>query len=88
MMGRLHATIPVGAACWGLRHASTAYCCNAYTVLQPMQVLEVTEQLLRQTDLLSDISHKQLPADSLAGIFLHNLGDVLAQQPELGSVIR
>jgi hypothetical protein len=53
-----------------------------------MQVLEVTEQLLRQSDLLSDFSHKQLPADSLAGTFLHNLGGVLSQQPELGSVIR
>lgn len=52
------------------------------------QVLEVTEQLLRQSDLLSDFSHQQMPADSLAGIFLSNLGDVLAQQPELGSVIR
>jgi hypothetical protein len=53
-----------------------------------LQVLEVTEQLLRQTDILSDFSHKQLPVDSLAGAFLSNLGNVLAQQPELGSVIK
>lgn len=52
-----------------------------------LQVLEVTEQLLRQSDILSDFSHQQLPADSLAGTFLTNLGSVLAQQPELGSVI-
>jgi hypothetical protein len=51
-------------------------------------VLEVTEQLLRQTDLLADFSHQQLPADSLAGQFLSNLSDVLAQQPRLGSVVR
>lgn len=51
-------------------------------------MLEVTEQLLRQTDILSDFSHKQLPVDSLAGAFLSNLGNVLAQQPELGSVIK
>jgi hypothetical protein len=53
-----------------------------------LQVLEVTEQLLRQSDLLSDCSHRDLPADSLAGAFLSNLCSVLAQQPELGSVIR
>lgn len=48
----------------------------------------MTEQLLRQTDILSDFSHQQLPPDSLAGIFLQNLGSVLAQQPALGTVIR
>jgi hypothetical protein len=53
-----------------------------------LQVLEVTEQLLRQTDLLFDHSHQQLPADSLAGMFLSNLGSVLAEQPALGSVVR
>lgn len=53
-----------------------------------LQVLEVTEQLLRQTDLLADFSHQQLPADSLAGHFLSNLSGVLAQQPALGSVVR
>jgi len=53
-----------------------------------LQVLEVTEQLLRQTDILSDFSHQQLPAGSPAGTFLSNLGTVLAQQPALGSVIR
>jgi hypothetical protein len=53
-----------------------------------LQVLEVTEQLLRQSDVLSDFSHQEMPADSLAGAFLSNLGSVLAQQPELGSVIR
>lgn len=57
-------------------------------LLIPAQVLEVTEQLLRQSDLLSDFSHQQMPADSLAGMFLSNLGGVLVQQPELGSVIR
>lgn len=53
-----------------------------------LQVLEVTEQLLRQTDILSNFSHKQLPADSLTGAFLTNLASTLAQQPELGSVIK
>jgi hypothetical protein len=52
------------------------------------QVLEVTEQLLRGTELLSDFSNRQLPAASDAGVFLCNLGAVLAQQPQLGAVIR
>jgi hypothetical protein len=51
------------------------------------QVLEVTEHLLRQTDLLH-FDHAELPASSYAGLFLSSLGKQLAQQPELGSVIR
>lgn len=53
-----------------------------------LQVLEVTEQLLRSSDLLADFSNKQLPASSDAGMFLANLGQVLAAQPQLGSVVR
>lgn len=51
------------------------------------QVLEFTEQLLRQTDLLHDLDTKALPADSYAGRFLSDLGNVLAADPLLGSVI-
>jgi hypothetical protein len=51
--------------------------------------LEVSEQLLRQGDLLLEMSsNKQLPLSSFAGQFLEGLSAALAQQPELGSVIR
>lgn len=52
------------------------------------QVLEVTEQLLCQSDLLLDMGRKELPADSYAGQFLTSLGAALAEQPQLGTVIR
>eukprot|EP00775_Hariotina_reticulata_P011069 gene11069-11225_t len=51
------------------------------------KVLEVTEHLLRQSDLLQ-LEHAELPASSYAGLFLNSLGEQLAQQPALGSVIR
>lgn len=53
-----------------------------------MQVLEAVEQLLRQTNLLLDFGNRELPADSYAGQFLSNLAAAVAEQPQLGSVIR
>ena len=52
------------------------------------QVLEVVEQLLRQTDLLLDFETRQLPASSYAARFLDSLSEALAAAPPLGSVIR
>lgn len=52
------------------------------------KVLEVAEQLLRQTDLLLDSSNADLPAKSYAGIFFGNLAAQLATPVPLGCILR
>jgi len=52
------------------------------------QALEVTEQLLSQSDLLLDPDLHQLPADCPASAFLSELAIQLRDRPPLGSVIR
>jgi hypothetical protein len=53
-----------------------------------VQVQEVMEQLLLQGDLLLDMSAEQLPPSCSAARFLTSLGEALAAEPAMGSVIR
>jgi hypothetical protein len=53
-----------------------------------VQVLEILEQLLAQGDLLLDQENKRLPPTCPAARFLEALGEQLAAEPPLGTVIR
>lgn len=52
------------------------------------KVLQLLEQLLKATDLLTDYDCKQLPATSYAGMFLTELGRKLSENPQPGDVLR
>ncbi len=53
-----------------------------------LQVLEIVEQLLRPSDLLGDMDAVTLPPNSHAARFLTSLGDMLASEPAMGTVLR
>lgn len=51
------------------------------------QILQYAEQLLRQSDLLTEAPLAQLPPDSYAGQFLRELGRQLTSEPQLGQAV-